>query len=317
MAMRRARAMALLLGGAALGAGASPGAAQPAPTLRIATIPIEPGAQVFFAKDIGFFARANLDADIELMKSGPAIAAALVSGAIDIGFLGLDALASIHQKGIALVALAPGTEYLAPFTTQTAALVLPANSPVERAQDLNGKVVAVIAFNGLAHTAVRAWIDKNGGDSSTVKFVEIPSSAMATALDSNRVDAAQVAEPFIGAAKKNHRVLMYGFESISRDFITTAWCSTPQWAKDHAASVNRFVTAMNEAATWANENPQKSGAILASYLKLDPADIATMTRVRYTDRMTPALMQPLIDATAHYSGFTTFPAQDLIRAASR
>ena len=58
-------------------------------------------------------------------------------------------------------------------------------------------------------------------------------------------------------------------------------------------------------------NPQKSGEILATYLKLDPTVIATMTRVRYATQLTPALMQPLIDVTAHYSGFATFPARDL------
>jgi NitT/TauT family transport system substrate-binding protein len=157
-------------------------------------------------------------------------------------------------------------------------------------------------------------MDKNGGDASTVKFVEIPSSAMATALGANRVDAAEVAEPFIGEAKKNGRVLAYGFDSIAKRFITTGWCSTPQWAKDHALLVNRFAAAMRDTAAWANNNPQASGAILAGYLKIDPAVIATMTRVRFTDQLTPALMQPLIDATAQYNGFSSFPAQELIYA---
>ncbi len=309
----RAHASALIFGGTALSLGGSRGDAQ-SQTVRIATIPIEPGAEVYFAKDKGFFAKAGIDADIEPMQGGSAIAAALVSGAIDIGFLAIDALAAIHRKGVQLVALAPGTEYRSPFTTQNAALLVPANSTVQKAQDLNGKVVAVISLNSLTHTAVRTWMDKNGGDASTVKFVEIPSSAMATALGANRVDAAEVAEPFIGEAKKNGRVLAYGFDSIAKRFITTGWCSTPQWAKDHALLVNRFAAAMRDTAAWANNNPQASGAILAGYLKIDPAVIATMTRVRFTDQLTPALMQPLIDATAQYNGFSSFPAQELIYA---
>ena len=312
MAIPRSSALALLLGGAALGT-ATAAQAQSLP-LRIATIPIEPGAEVYFAKEMGFFAKAGIDADIEQMKGGPAIGAALVSGAMDVGFLAVDALAGIHQKGVPLVALAPGTEYVSPYTTQTAALVVPANSTVQKAADLNGKTLAVISLSGLAHTAVRAWIDKNGGDSSTVKFVEIPPSAMAAAIETNRVDAAQVAEPFVAAAKRSGRVLAYGFESVAKAFLTTAWCSTAQWANDHAPLVKSFVAAMNETAAWANKNPAQSGAILATYLKLDPAVVSRMTRVRYTEQMTPALMQPLIDVTAKYDGFATFPAQDLIYA---
>jgi NitT/TauT family transport system substrate-binding protein len=277
----RARASALIFGGAALCVSAARGDAQSQTTVRIATIPIEPGAEVYFAKEKGFFAKAGLDADIQPMQGGSAIAAALVSGAIDIGFLAIDALAAIHRKGVQLVALAPGTEYLSPFTTQNAALLVPARSLVQKAQDLNGKTVAVISLNSLTHTAVRTWMDKNGGDASTVKFVEIPSSAMATALGASRVDAAEVAEPFIGEAKKYGRVLEYGFDSIAKRFITTGWCSTPQWARDHAALADRFAVAMRATATWANANPQESGAILASDLKLDPADRDHDTRTLY------------------------------------
>ena len=121
----RAHASALIFGGTALSLGGSRGDAQ-SQTVRIATIPIEPGAEVYFAKDKGFFAKAGIDADIEPMQGGSAIAAALVSGAIDIGFLAIDALAAIHRKGVQLVALAPGTEYRSPFTTQNAALLVPA-----------------------------------------------------------------------------------------------------------------------------------------------------------------------------------------------
>jgi NitT/TauT family transport system substrate-binding protein len=315
--MTRAGAAALMFGGAALYLGVARGEAQTQTTVRIATIPIEPGAEVYFAKDRGFFTKAGLDAEIQPMQGGSAIAAALVSGAIDIGFLAIDALAAIHRKGVQLVALAPGTEYLSPYTTQNAALLVPANSPVQKAPDLNGKTVAVISLNSLTHTAVRTWMDKNGGDASTVKFVELPSSAMATALGANRVDAAEVAEPFIGEARKAGRVLAYGFDSIAKRFITTGWCCTPQWASDHAPLANRFAAAMRETAAWANANPQESGAILATALKLDPAMVAAMTRVRYTDQLLPALMQPLIDATAHYNGFSTFPAQELIYAPPR
>lgn len=307
----------LIFGAATVCAAASRANAQSASALRIGTIPIEPGTEVYCAKDMGFFAKAGLDVDIQQMQGGSAIAAALVSGAIDVGFIALDALAAIHRKGVPLVAIAPGTEYLSPATAQAVALMVPANSTVQKAQDLNGKVVAVISLNSLTHTNARAWIDKNGGDASTVKFVEIPASAMAAALDAARVDAAEVAEPFVGPAKRTARVLAYGFDSISKNFITTGWCSTPQWAKDHAPLVSRFVAALRETADWANKNPQQSGAILANYLKLDPAVIATMSRVRYADGLTPALMQPLIDITAHYNGFATFPAQDLIFAAPR
>jgi hypothetical protein len=56
----------------------------------------------------------------------------------------------------------------------------------------------------------------NGGDSSTVNFVEIPFPAMPAALETGRIDAASVAEPFIGVAKKNGRIpRIFGMPSLT------------------------------------------------------------------------------------------------------
>ena len=66
MKMRRSRALALLAVAATCAAGRR-AAAQSAAPIRIATIPIEPGAEVYFAQDMGFFAKAGLDATIQPM----------------------------------------------------------------------------------------------------------------------------------------------------------------------------------------------------------------------------------------------------------
>jgi NitT/TauT family transport system substrate-binding protein len=182
-----------------------------------------------------------------------------------------------------------------PTTVQIAGLVVSGNSPLLKAQDFSGKIVGVAALNSLAETAPRAWIDKNGGDSSAVKFVEVPFPAMPAALDAGRIDAAWVTELFLGGAKKSGRVLAYGFDSISRHFIYGAWFSAPEWAKDHPDLVSRFARVLHETAVWANKNPEKSGEILSKYTKVDLAVVAAMTRTRNAEQLTAALMQPLID----------------------
>src|SRR5580700_245596 len=185
-ALTRRQASAVLLGGLALGASSTPLRAQDNPKLRIATIPIEPGAQVYYAQDMGFFAKAGLDVDIQAMTTGPGIAAALVSNAVDIGFGSVDAVAAIHQKNVPLVLIAAASDYV-PASAKTTGLVVPATSPLQTAKDLKGKVIAVTAINGITHTVAEAWLDQNGGDSSQAKFVEIPLAAMPAALQAGRV----------------------------------------------------------------------------------------------------------------------------------
>jgi NitT/TauT family transport system substrate-binding protein len=315
--LTRARASALLFGGAALSATGLPGRAQTNATVRIAIVPIEPAAEAYYASDMGFFAEADLDVQIQPMLGSSAIVPAVASNAVDIGFSTIDTLATAHQKNVPLVVIAPASEYVSPDTRGTGAIVLPANSPIQTAKDLSGKTMATAGLNTAAETGPRVWIDKNGGDSSTVKFVEMPFSAMPAALEAGRIDAASVAEPFIGVAKKNGRVLAYFWDAVSNHFFVAAWFTTPQWAKDHPDLVKRFATVMYKTAVWANRNPTKSGEILAKYSKIDPAVIATMTRTHYGEQLTAGLMQPLIDVTAKYGKFTTFPAQELLYAPPR
>ena len=310
----RGGASTLLFGGAAFCAMPLPVRAQALP-LHVATIALESASEVLYARDMGFLAKAGLDADFQLMVNGTAIAAAIVSKSIDVGYVTLDALASIHQKGIPLVVIAPCTEYLSPVTT--GALLTAADGPIHQAKDLNGKIVAVVALNGVTHLAIQAWMDQNGGDSRSVKYVEIPPPSITAALTAGRVDAAYAGEPFLTMAKVTTRVLVYGTDSIAKHYLSSAWCASPQWAKDHPDVVNRFSSAIHETAVWATKNPAKAAALFAGYSKQDPAVVAATARVRFVEELSPALMQPIIDVSAKYNGFTSFPASELIYARPR
>jgi len=312
--MTRKRAAGVLFGGLALGAAPVSAGAQTNSMLRIATIPIEPGAQVYYAQDMGFFAKAGLDVDIQAMTTGPGIAAALVSNAVDIGFGSVDAVAAIHQKNVPLVLIAAASDYVSPGSSRTTGLVVPVSSAIQTAKDLKGKVIAVTAINGITHTVAEAWLDQNGGDSTSARFVEIPLAAMPAALEAGRVDAVWISEPFLEEAKKNGRVLVYGFDTVAKHFISTAWLCTVQWAGDHPDLARRFAAVMHQTAVWANTNDAASAQVLAKYTRADPAVIATQARSHFAVDLVPAALQPLIDVAAKYNNFATFPARELIFA---
>jgi hypothetical protein len=57
--------------------------------------------------------------------------------------------------------------------------------------------------------------------------------------------------------------------------------------------------------------------MLAKYTSIPAEEIATMVRSHYAEELTPALMQPGIDASAKYNGFATFPASALLLSQTR
>ena len=97
-AITRARASALLFGGAALYTTTSPGRAQTTATLRVASIPIDAAAQVFYAKEMGFFAKGGLDVQIQVLPS--VIPDAVAGNAVDTGYTSVDTLVLAHQRKI-------------------------------------------------------------------------------------------------------------------------------------------------------------------------------------------------------------------------
>ena len=77
-------------------------------------------------------------------------------------------------------------------------------------KDFNGKTIAVSALNDLSTVSVDAWIEKGGGDIKTVKFVELPVSAMLAAVESHRVDGAFILYPPLAEAMASGKVKAIG-----------------------------------------------------------------------------------------------------------
>jgi ABC-type nitrate/sulfonate/bicarbonate transport system substrate-binding protein len=140
---------------------------------------------------------------------------------------------------------------------------------------------------------------------------------MPAALDAGRVDAAYDGEPYLEIAKKTDRVLFYGNDAIAKHYLSSVWCAAAPWVKDHPDAVRRFAGAMRETALWAGKNPARAGELYAIYSKTDPVVVASTPRVRFTSEFSPSLIQPLIDASAKYNGFKSFPAQDILYAPAR
>ncbi len=308
--MNRRNALAGL--GAGLAAAAAPRTAFAAnDPLHIATIPLDAGAEAYYANDMGYFRDAGIDATVEAIPSGAAILAAVAGGAVDVGFANLISIAVAYKHNVPVTLLAPGSLYTASIPTSV--LMVPQNSPAKTARDLNGKTLAVNGLKTITQYAPELWIDKNGGDSTTVKFVEMTFPQIIEALGTNRIDAAIVADPFIAQAKPAARILADAYDAIGSRYIIGCWFSTTQWAAAHPALAGRFAQAIARTAQWANTHKPQSGQILAKYSKMDPAVAATMLRVDFAPRFVKSDMQPVIDLVARYGGLpASFPADELI-----
>jgi NitT/TauT family transport system substrate-binding protein len=146
------------------------------------------GVPVICAQQSGLFRNAGLDVVVQKINSGAATAAALAGGGLDVGILNSVTVIEANAHGVGLSILFPNRMHV-PGKPFDAAMVTAAASSIRSGRDLNGRTIGCTAIKDASWLLCRAWMDANGGDSTTAKFVEVPFSAIPVALESGRIDA--------------------------------------------------------------------------------------------------------------------------------
>ena len=296
-----------------------PAFAQDASELKLASIPGDISGSAYYAADNGYFKKSGLNATFLSIANGAAITAAVLGGAADIGYSNVISLLLAHARGLPITILFPANLHAreAP-TAGLLSVVKP--SPITGARDLNGKTIAVTGINNISDIAAREWIDKNGGDAKTVKSVELPLPEMKSALESGRIDAANLdvtGDPIIGKPGDTLRNLGSTFDAVSPHFAPSVWFSTNDWVAKHPTAVKAFVAAMRESAVWAATHHRESSEILSKYTHVPPAQINLGTRVTYGEHLTPELIQPNMDAAVKFGVLkAAFPITDMISSSA-
>jgi len=287
-----------LIGMAAAVAVPVAGRAQAEAVVRIGTPGNDGNALAYYAFENGYFRNDGIVAQIQTLRagSGAGVAAAVIGGALDVGEADIIAVAAAREHGLPLLLIAPSFLHRGP--QPVSALIVAKSSAIRSGKDLNGATIAVPSLTGPAKLVTVAWLQKNGADLTTVKFVELPQNAVAAAIARGTVAAGATTEPNLAAALDDVRVLGYIYDAIGNPLQVSGWFATEDWIRANTDVARRFVAAVHEAAVWAN-NPQNhaaSAAILQKYTPFASNLLPKMHRAAYGEVFDPALMQPLLDA---------------------
>jgi NitT/TauT family transport system substrate-binding protein len=300
-----------LLAGAGAAALARPARAQ-SQAIRIGCLASEATGAAFYAQDEGFFAKRGITATISTAITNAAAASAMLAGDLDVAIADTVVLAIAHDKGLPFVSLAPAELHSNKVPTLAIAVRDPA---VKLGKDFNGKTLACATARGIGYLVTSAWIDNNGGDSKSVKWVEIPFPAEGPALQRGAIDGFCAPDPFISSAVQNGASLvLLDRKPIAPVILQGAWFATKDWVAKNTAAARGFAEAIREANVWGNANSQATAEILSKYSKI-PVSVITAMKMRgqYQERFDLSTIQPLIDGSAKYDLIAkSFPAKDLI-----
>jgi ABC-type nitrate/sulfonate/bicarbonate transport system substrate-binding protein len=185
---------------------------------------------------------------------------------------------------------------------------------IHAAKDFAGKTIGVFAIHDMASTALLLWLDTNGGDSKSVRMVEVPPLAQAAAVVAGRVDGAIMNEPHFSNAMGTLRqvALTYAALAAGKSFQTTGVVVNKAWADANPALVRRFAGVVRQSAQWANRNPDEVATLIAKLMQMELDVVKAIPRVQFGESPAPALVQPVIDVMAKYAVLPQrFSAQEL------
>jgi len=301
--------------GALVGASAAPRAAkaQQLTTIRVASTLDDNVTPILYGQQAGIFKKYGLDVQVQTFPSGAAQAAALAGGAIEIGKSSMLSLISGHLRGVNFRLVSGAGLYLSnkPFS----GMVVAKSSPIRTAADLNGKTASSPSLRDLGEISIKEWMDQHGGDSSTLKGVELPNAAVAQALAQGRIDVAVLDNPTLYQAVTSGaaRVLARSYDAIGKRFLMSAWFCMPAYAEKNPDVLRGFAKAFYESASYTDAHHGQTVDLLARFSHIDADVIRNMVRAETALTLQAADLQPLINVAAKYKVIDrVFPASEML-----
>jgi len=281
---------------------------------KLGYMKIVDNAALFVAMEKGFFKAEGLELETVPMAGGAVIVQGVTSGDLQFGWTNVISLYQARVEGFDFKLIAGGATNVR-GSNETHAILVGKDSPIKSAKDLTGKTVAVNTLNNIVHLMAMAWVDKNGGNSSKIKFVEIPFPQMAPALVAGKVDAISVQEPFAAAAARQPeiRVLANPWGDVAAKFLIASWFASDKWVQKNREVAQAFVRAINRGIDAIHADPEGARAAMIKWAGLSPDMVGKIGLPLFEKKLSAKDLQATIDLTVKYKLITRpLKAQEVI-----
>jgi NitT/TauT family transport system substrate-binding protein len=263
--------------------------------LVVYAVPAADSAGVYIAEQDGLFAAEGLHVKIFPAISSETVFQQQLAGKIDVtsGAYPSYILADAQQHAD-LEILAAGS-IMQPRNQE---IMVPAGSPIRTIQDLKGKTIALNAPENILQILVSALLRDNGVPVKDVHFVsDVPFPAMAHLLETHKVDAASMPEPFATLAEEEIGAQPLADEDVgaAQNLPISGYVVTKQWAQKYPRTAAAFLKALEEAQRIADTNPKAVEKAVEQYSKVTPTEAAVMAVPSFPLNTDPVLIQRVAD----------------------
>lgn len=312
MAAALVLALALALG--ACGGGESVGEdADGTSEITVGVIPIVDVAPIYLGVEKGFFKEEGLDVTLEPAQGGAAIIPAVASGQYQFGFSNTTSLLLAQTQGIPIEVVTAGVNATHDPAADMAGVLVKAGSDITSPKDLEGKKVAVNTLKNINTTTTNELVRQDGGDPTTIEYVELAFPEIGPAIEKGDVDAGQVVEPFLTIGTQGGMTdLGSNFVAADPGLAVAEYFTSTSYAESNADTVAAFTTAMNESLDYAQQHPDEVKKILPTYTDIDGSVLAELNMPQWTSEIDTASIQKLADRSKADGLFAKDPDVDAL-----
>jgi ABC-type nitrate/sulfonate/bicarbonate transport system substrate-binding protein len=267
-------------------------------------------ASVWVAKEMGFFEKHNLNADIIFIRGGAMGTQALVSRSFDFIVAGGVAAVEAALSGAEIVIVAVPSNRMDQ--------VLVARKEISQPVQLKGKKIAVNSLVGSAILAIKIMVQALGlNPEKDVTYVTSgdPATRLA-ALQSGLVEATGLSPPFTLTAK---RAGFNVFDSIpaleNLEYPSASLIVRQESARKDPLLIDKVTRSIIEAVHFFKTRKSESKRILQKYLRLQNPDeleeAYVLLSARFIDKPYPTIqsVKTILDWSRHPKAKTADPAQ--------
>jgi NitT/TauT family transport system substrate-binding protein len=289
----------------------SPEAAEPT-AITIGALSISETAPLWAAVKAGIFEEHGLDVTVQPFQGGAQAMPALINGDIDF---------SIGQPFGAMRASLQGLDvkiisnYAQSLTEgdDINSVVVGAGSDITKPADLAGKKVSVNSLGAAGDLTIKAAVEADGGDPSTIEFVEVAFPDAQAQLDAGNIDAAWVPEPFVsiivgaGGAR-----VVDPYQAVLPGLPTLMVMTTGKTVADDPELVQSVRDAFTDAFAWAADNDEAVRQSLVDEMKLPEPAAANLRFPTFSTEIDRDVLQGLADLAVKYKYFDKSPDLDVL-----
>ena len=275
--------------------------------ITIGALPISETAPLWAAVDAGIFAEHGLDVTVQPIQGGALAMPALLNGDVDL---------LIGQPFGALRAGLQGLDVkiIANYASSYAegddinAVVAAAGSGITSPADLAGKRVAVNSLGAAGDLTISAAVAADGGDASTIQFVEVAFPDAKAQLEAGNIDAAWVPEPFVSMiVGAGGNVVVYPYQATLPGLPTLVLQTTGATVSDDPELIASVREAFAAAFAWAADNEDAVRQSLVDYMELPAEAAAGLPLPEFSTDLDTDVIQGLADLAVELGFFESAP----------